>query len=248
MAWQRWNTSSHIFEYSIDNGVSWLPQPINAALTPFENPIPLAFGGTGASLIATGGPGKVLKQKNIGQAVVVEQVSYDEIFGDVPLPPGCVIQYAGVSAPGGWRLCDGSLVGRIPFRALFNVIGTIYGVGDGSTTFALPDCRSRSPVGTGQGAGLTARALAATGGEELHVLLTAELATHNHPITPDPHSHGSVASAINLTSPFTGSTATYIANMTGTTGTTSLTSTNAGSNTGHNTMHPFISLNFIIKT
>src|SRR5207302_10745680 len=55
-----------------------------------------------------------------------------------------------------------------------------YGVGDGSTTFALPDFRGRVPVGAGQGTSLTNRVLGASGGEEAHVLTAAELASHTH--------------------------------------------------------------------
>jgi microcystin-dependent protein len=58
-----------------------------------------------------------------------------------PIPPGSVIAYAGPSAPGGWLLCDGSLVGRAAFPGLFAAIGIAHGEGDASTTFALPDYR-----------------------------------------------------------------------------------------------------------
>lgn len=76
-------------------------------------------------------------------------------------PTGAVIGFAGSSAPSGWLLCDGSAVSRTTYADLFTAIGTSYGVGDGSTTFNLPDLRGRVPVGVGQGSGLTNRALAA---------------------------------------------------------------------------------------
>jgi microcystin-dependent protein len=56
-------------------------------------------------------------------------------------PPGSVIAYMGTTAPPGWLLCDGSLVSRTNYAALFSVIGTSSGSGDGSTTFNLPDMR-----------------------------------------------------------------------------------------------------------
>lgn len=59
-------------------------------------------------------------------------------------PPGVVEAYAGTSyPPAGYLLCDGSLVSRTTYAALFAAIGTTFGVGDGSTTFALPDLRAR---------------------------------------------------------------------------------------------------------
>lgn len=62
-------------------------------------------------------------------------------------------------APQGWALCNGQLLPIAQNAALFSLLGTTYG-GDGQTTFALPDLRSRVPVGQGQGPAcpITARA------------------------------------------------------------------------------------------
>jgi tail collar domain len=56
-------------------------------------------------------------------------------------PPGTVSAYMGTNAPTGWLLCDGSAISRINYAALFAVIGTASGQGDGSATFNLPDMR-----------------------------------------------------------------------------------------------------------
>jgi phage-related tail fiber protein len=56
-------------------------------------------------------------------------------------PPGAVMFFARSTAPDGWLKGNGALVGRVPFLDLFDAIGTTFGVGDGSTTFALPDLR-----------------------------------------------------------------------------------------------------------
>lgn len=53
--------------------------------------------------------------------------------------PGTIHAFAGSSAPTGWLLCDGSLVSRVTFAALFDAIGVVFGAGDGSTTFAIPN-------------------------------------------------------------------------------------------------------------
>lgn len=60
-------------------------------------------------------------------------------FGFVPT--GALLSYYGVTAPSGFLLCDGSLVSRTTYAALYAVIGDAAGNGDGATTFALPDVR-----------------------------------------------------------------------------------------------------------
>ena len=64
-------------------------------------------------------------------------------------PVGGMIPYGGASAPTGWLLCDGSAVSRTTYYALFTAIGTVWGVGNGSTTFNVPDMRESSPYGAG---------------------------------------------------------------------------------------------------
>lgn len=62
-------------------------------------------------------------------------------------PEGMVAPFAGTTPPAGWLKCDGSAISRTTYAALFNVIGTKYGAGDGSTTFNLPT-QSVLPLGT----------------------------------------------------------------------------------------------------
>jgi len=68
------------------------------------------------------------------------------------LVAGLVVPYAGSSAPTGWLLCDGSAVSRTTYASLFTAISTTYGVGDGSTTFNLPNLKGRAIVGAGTAA------------------------------------------------------------------------------------------------
>jgi len=96
------------------------------------------------------------------------------------LPIGTVLATARVTAPDGWLLCNGSAVSRSLYSALFGVIGTTYGIGDGSLTFNLPDLRGRSPIGVGTGPGLTTRTLGQQIGAETHVLTENEMAPHTH--------------------------------------------------------------------
>ncbi len=124
-------------------------------------------------------------------------------------PIGAVIDFAGVSSPPGfWLLCGGQAVSRTTYSALFAVIGTSYGVGDGSTTYNLPDCRGVVIAGinnmvTGDSGRLTSTyygnnpdVLGSQGGLQSHTLLTSEIPSHVHGNTAtvnDPgHFHGGI--------------------------------------------------------
>ncbi|HEY4016708.1 MAG TPA: tail fiber protein [Polyangiaceae bacterium] len=84
-------------------------------------------------------------------------------------------------APRGWAQCNGQLMPITQNQALFAVIGTTYG-GDGRTTFGLPSLQGRVPLGTGQGPGLTNRALGATGGSPTVTLVGTQLPMHTHAV------------------------------------------------------------------
>lgn len=73
--------------------------------------------------------------------------------------PGKIEAYAGTTAPTGYLICDGTAVSRTVYAALFVVTSTTYGVGDGSTTFNIPDLRGRVPVGVGTNASVSSLAL-----------------------------------------------------------------------------------------
>jgi microcystin-dependent protein len=70
-------------------------------------------------------------------------------------PVGSMTMYAGASAPTGWLLCDGSAVSRTTYSGLYTAISTTWGIGNGSTTFNLPDMREASPYGVGTWASVT---------------------------------------------------------------------------------------------
>lgn len=66
---------------------------------------------------------------------------------------GHIAMYAGDSQPDvtpyGWLFCNGQAISRSTYSALFAIVGTDYGAGDGSTTFNLPDMQNRVPIGAG---------------------------------------------------------------------------------------------------
>ena len=94
-------------------------------------------------------------------------------------PPGTVISVAMSTAPSGYLAADGSEVSRSTYAALFAAIGTTWGVGDGSTTFNLPNIVDRMVIGAGN-----LYALGATGGSK-----DAIVVEHTHSITDPGHRH-----------------------------------------------------------
>lgn len=58
-------------------------------------------------------------------------------------PIGSISYFAGNTTPLGWLFCNGQAISRLTYSGLFEVIGTLYGNGNGSTTFNVPDCRGR---------------------------------------------------------------------------------------------------------
>jgi len=87
--------------------------------------------------------------------------------------------FGGNFNPSGWALCNGQLLSIADNTALFALLGTTYG-GNGTTTFALPDMRSRLPIHMGQGPGLSPYVIGQIGGEENVTVLTSQLPQHNH--------------------------------------------------------------------
>lgn len=158
------------------------------------------------------------------------------------VPTGALMAYGGTAAPTGWLLCYGQAIDRTTYAGLFTVIGTAYGVGDGTTTFNLPDLRGRVTAGKDDMGGSAAsrltsttmtpdgNTLGATGGEQTHQLTEAELAAHVH--------------VLQLGS--TGGSGFRAANFQGSAGTQNTDST--GGNAAHNNVQPTQLFNYIIKT
>lgn len=148
-------------------------------------------------------------------------------------PTGGVMQWTTNSAPTGWLLCDGSAVSRSTYSALFAVVGTTYGSGNGSTTFNVPNLQGRVPVGKNSGTFFT---LGGTGGAETHTLTTTEMPAHTHSYNDG----------------FPSASAGWYAQGGGayniqTNTDTGKTTGSAGSGGAHNNLQPYIVLNYIIK-
>jgi microcystin-dependent protein len=186
-------------------------------------------------------------------------------------PAGVIQQYAGTAAPTGYLLCQGQAVSRTTYAALYAVIGTTYGTGDGSTTFNVPDLRQRVPVGKHSSG--TFNTLGGTGGAESHTITTAQLPAHNHAVgtlatnstgshshTLQPYSAGGVSGSTCTTASCTGDRVMYNSDgklMTDAARTTSSdgshshsisgSTANTGSGSAIPIVQPYIVLNYIIK-
>jgi microcystin-dependent protein len=149
-------------------------------------------------------------------------------------PTGVISMWGTGTAPTGWLLCDGSAVNRTTYAALFAVISTTFGVGDGSTTFNLPNYTNRMPYGA---------TIGTTGGTA-----DAVVVSHTHGITDSGHNH-SVFSSAGVTFFAQGSSGNA-ANYGGTTGTstTGISVNTAGVSGTNQNLPPYLGINFIIKT
>ena len=92
---------------------------------------------------------------------------------------GQISMFGGNFAPRNFAFCNGQLLAISQNQALFSLLGTTYG-GDGRTTFALPDLRSRLPVHVGQGPGLSNYSLGQSGGSATETIIAANTPAHNH--------------------------------------------------------------------
>ena len=121
-----------------------------------------------------------------------EATKYDfsgaNLTGIEGIPTATIVPWSASSVPTGFLECNGALVSRTTYSALFAIVGTTYGAGDGATTFALPDLQDNVPLGKSG-----TKALASTGGANTvastgnvggstanATLSTAQLASHSH--------------------------------------------------------------------
>ena len=141
-----------------------------------------------------------LGSTKIGQAYLGSTLVY-RAASPVQSIPGLIEPFAGTVAPTGYLFCDGAAVSRDTYAALFAVIGTTYGAGDGSTTFNLPDMTGRVPLGVSN-----SHALASTGGSETVTLDSTTIPSHVH--TVPQHGH---ANDIKFTTPALSHTLTQAA-------------------------------------
>jgi microcystin-dependent protein len=154
---------------------------------------------------------------------------------------GQIVLFAGNFAPRSWALCQGQILAISTNTALFSILGTTYG-GNGQTTFALPDLRSRVPVGQGQGPGLSSYALGQQSGTETVTLIAQQIPPHPHTVNaysdagdtgkPANNFLGSIDNGYKSTSDGTQMSAAMIGG--------------GGGNQPHDNIQPYTTLNYII--
>lgn len=172
------------------------------------------------------------------------------IWEGADVPVGTINMYAGATTdvPSGWLLCDGSAVSRTTYAQLFAVLDTEYGVGDGASTFNLPNfvTDNKFPRAATNDAGR-----GTTGGASDVTLTSAQsgLPAHTHGITDPGHSHNITTGQPN----FSGSSTGYSSSggftsgtQTSTTGITINNNTAADASSAHENKPPFIDVHFII--
>ena len=171
-----------------------------------------------------------------------EATKYDfdgaNLTGIEGIPTATIVPWSDSSIPSGFLECNGAAVSRSTYAALFAVVGTTYGAGDGSSTFNVPDLQDKVAVSKSNN-----KALASTGGAENAAtanatLSTSQLASHDHTI-PIRGAHSNVP-RFNLNY---GPDGRY---------TTATPTTNTGSGSGHqhntSTLQPYLTIIYIIKT
>jgi microcystin-dependent protein len=138
----------------------------------------------------------------INDAGTLKKVTGQQIVQIAVVPPGCMMDYAGATEPLGWIFAWGQAISRTTYAPLFAAIGVVYGAGDGSTTFNVPDCRGRVSAGddnmggtdagrlTTAGSGLDGKTVGAVGGSQSITLTAAQMPAHTH-VAPD-HLHTGV--------------------------------------------------------
>jgi microcystin-dependent protein len=147
-------------------------------------------------------------------------------------PIGGVTTYAGSASPSSkWAICDGTAVSRTTYDVLFTRIGTTYGVGNGTTTFNLPNLKGRVVVGVDV-AQTEFDALGETGGAKTHTLTTAEMPSHQH--TFSRANEGPFGGIIG-------------SNGHGGTIQETLSTSATGGGGAHNNLQPYIALNYLIR-
>lgn len=117
----------------------------NVTISTLSSPIDVISGGTG--IASPGASGNVLSSNGAGGWV-------SSVPSSSVLPSGAVMPFAMQTPPTGWLEANGSAISRTTYAALFSALGTLYGIGDGTTTFNLPDLRGEFVRGWDHGRGV----------------------------------------------------------------------------------------------
>ena len=158
-----------------------------------------------------------------------------------------IMLFGGNFAPRGWAFCDGQLLPISSNSALFSILGTSFG-GDGRTTFALPDLRSRVPMHAGHGPGLSLRQIGQKVGVEDVTLTVPEMPQHHHEMfvaSAAPDNARPQGDALATTNIYVNNNAQEPSTQP-TTALHERTMSSVGGSLPHNNMQPTLCINYII--
>lgn len=165
-----------------------------------------------------------------------------------------IVMFGGNFAPRGWAKCEGQLLPISQYSALFSLLGTMYG-GDGRTTFGLPDLRGRTPIGVGNGPGLSNYRQGPGGGHEQVYLNLTNLPSHTHTATgtimgsftpPSGGANSGTPAGNNFSSSASNIYSSNAANVDMAAGGVSVTIGNTGGNIPFSVVQPWCAVQFII--
>ena len=188
-----------------------------------------------------------------------EATKYDfnaaNLTGIEGIPTATIIPWSTASVPSGFLECNGSAVSRTTYAALFAIIGTTYGAGDGSSTFNVPDLQDNVPVGKSNNKSVgstggantvskTGNVSANTGNASLSI---PQLASHTH---PKGVSYNTGTPQVNnfVTNPFPRGQGPSNFNNTGSGGAHSHNVSANFSGNATSVVQPYLTVIFIIKT
>ena len=190
------------------------------------------------------GDQQVTSAKIANNAVTTAKVEPD--IAQSLAPTGSILDFAGSSAPPGWLLCQGQAVSRSTYAALFAVIGTTYGTGNGSTTFNLPDYRGRVSAGWDT-SDSDFNVMGKKDGAKTHTLTTAQMPSHRHDKVYM-KAQGSIPTGREVTGFADAFASGTVSGVRAVSDGGSLYTGNTGSGSAHNNLQPYIVVNKIIKT
>lgn len=189
-------------------------------------------------------------------AVTMAQIDAGGGSAIIAVPVGAVIDYWGATPPEGFLFAAGQEVSRSTYAALFAIIGTSAGAGNGSTTFNLPDYRGRIGAGRENMATpattrlntLSSSTLGAAGGSQTHTLTTAQMPAHSHTVTDPGHTHTAQTGTTGTAAlGFDNSVLVSTDPAATSSSTTGITLANTGAGEAHNNVQPTIICNKIIR-
>ena len=195
---------------------------------------------SGAASLATGSISGIMTAPTASTGTNTTQLATTAFVTQNAVLTGTINMWPTASAPSGYLLCDGTAVSRSTYAALFAVVSTTFGVGDGTTTFNLPNYTNRMPYGATVGT---------TGGSADAIVVSH---THTATVTDPGHSHTVPNSPFVNGSGGTYAYGSYITYGTPTTSTSTTGISVANSTTGvsgtNANLPPYLGINFIIKT